>query len=290
MANARFEILQYHLSFLREELQGCYREDPAGDFDEIRERLEDITTALRSNPVDSEVSNRNLSVKMGKPLEAGSDKSVSFTSIPEWGEQLSPEYSPVKVEKEPFSLFSKFNCYTNFFKIFRSGELSSRSSLQSTGSNIDSTSPINHEQPSSGKFDKANIQQVSEDDSATIASRELALTTLRQNQLILSKLNRRQKPVTSTSSRSHLLSVFPFALPTEIPTPNNILLIFLFSANIILFLTLLVAIASALAAGLMADKERRMWLGGGETARVASVLLQEEGGFWERGWGVGAGG
>lgn len=38
-ANARFEILQNHLSFLREELQGCYREDSAGVFDEIRERL-----------------------------------------------------------------------------------------------------------------------------------------------------------------------------------------------------------------------------------------------------------
>lgn len=50
-ANARFEILQYHLSFLMEKLQGCYREDPAGVFDEIRERLEDIAAAIRSNPV-----------------------------------------------------------------------------------------------------------------------------------------------------------------------------------------------------------------------------------------------
>lgn len=40
-ANARLEILQYHLSFLRK-LQGCYREDSAGVFDEIRERLADI--------------------------------------------------------------------------------------------------------------------------------------------------------------------------------------------------------------------------------------------------------
>lgn len=31
-----------------------------------------------------------------------------------------------------------------------------------------------------------------------------------------------------------------------------------------------------------------MRLEGGETARMTSVLLQE-GGFWERGWGIGAG-
>lgn len=165
----------------------------------------------------------------------------------------------------------------------------SRSSPQSTGSNIDTTSPTDREQPCSEKIDNANIQQASEDHGATIASRELAVTTLRENQLILSKPNCRQKPVTQTSSRAHLLSVFPFALPTEIPTLNNIPLIFLYSANLVLFLTLLVAIASALAAGLMADRERRMWLEGGETARMASVLLQDEGGFWERGWGVGAG-
>lgn len=106
---------------------------------------------------------------------------------------------------------------------------------------------------------------------------------------MLSKLNCRQKPVTSTSSRAHLLSVFPFVLPTEIPTLNSIPLIFLYSANIVLFLTLPVAIASALTAGFMADRERRMRLEGGETARMTSVLLQEEGGFWERGWGIGAG-
>lgn len=168
MSNARFEILQYNLNFLREELQGCYREDPAGDFDEIRERLEDIATAIRSNPVGSEVSNRNLFVKKGKPSEAGPDKSVSFTS--EWGEHFSPEYSPVKFEKDPFSIFSKFNGYTNFFKISKSGEFSSRWSPQSTGSNIDTTSHTNQEQPSSGEFYIANTQQASGDDSATIAS------------------------------------------------------------------------------------------------------------------------
>ncbi len=273
-ANARFEILQYHLSFLKK-LQGCYREDSAGVFDEIRERLADIAAAIRSNPVGWEVSNRNLSVKVGKPTEAGPDKPASFNSIPEWGEHFFPEYSPVKVEKENLSVFSKFNCYTNFF--------TSRSSPQSTGSNIDTTSSTNHEQPSSEKIDNANIQQASEDHGATIASRELAVTTLRQNQLMLSKLNCRQKPVTSTSSRAHLLSVFPFVLRTEIPTLNNIPLIFLYSANIVLILTLPVAIASALTAGFMADRERRMWVEGGDTARMASVLLQEEGGFWERG-------
>ena len=99
-ANARFEILQYHLSFPREELQGCYREDSAGVFDEIRERLAGIAAAIRSNPVGSEVSNRNISVKVGKPTEPGPDKPISFASIPEWGEHFFPEYSPVKFEEE----------------------------------------------------------------------------------------------------------------------------------------------------------------------------------------------
>lgn len=47
--NALFEILQYHFSSLRDELQGCYREDPAGVFDEIRERLEDMAAAIRTS-------------------------------------------------------------------------------------------------------------------------------------------------------------------------------------------------------------------------------------------------
>lgn len=259
-------------------------------------RLEDIATAIRSNPVVSEVSNRNLSVKMGKPLEAGPDKSVAFTSIPEWGENtFLQSILPSKLKRTPFQYSANSIAIPTSSKLSKSGEVSSRSIPQSTGSNIDTRSlPIMNsplpENSTMRTFDNANIQQASEDDSATIVSRELALTTLRQNQLILSKLNRRQKPVTSTSSRSHILSVFPFALPTEIPTLNNIHLIFPYSASIVLFLTLLVAIVSALTARLMADKERRMWLESSETARMTSVLLQEEGGFWERGSGVGAGG
>lgn len=127
----------------------------------------------------------DLFVKVGKPLEARPEKSTSFTTIPEWGEQFSPEYSPAKFAKDNLS-FSKFNCYTHSLRIFKSGEISSRSSLQSTGSNTDTTSPTNHEQPSeqpsSAEFENANIQQSAKDDGATIASRELAVTTLRQNQ------------------------------------------------------------------------------------------------------------
>lgn len=66
--------------------------------------------------------------------------------------------------------------------------------------------------------------------------------------------------------------------------------IFLYTANTAIFLTLLVAIAWALATGLMAKRERGIWLEGGETARMASVLLGPKGGFWDKGWGVGAGG
>lgn len=286
-ANARFEILQHHFSFLREELQGCYHKDPAGVFDEIRERLEGIAAAIGSYPVGSEVSNKNSSVKVGKPPEAGPDRSVTFTSIPEWGEHFSLENAPVKVEKDNLSVFSKLNCYTRFLNIFKRGEYSSRSGPQSDGSNIDTTSLTNPQQTSS---DHANYQQASKDDGATIALRELARTTLRQNNLILSKLNRRQQPDTSTSSRSQRLSGFPFALQKEILPLKNIPLIFLCTANTVLFLALLVAIAWALAAGIMANRERKMWLENGETARMASVLLQPEGGFWEKAWGAGAGG
>lgn len=289
VANARFEILQYQFSSLREELQGCYCEDPAEAFNDIRERLEDIAAAIRSNIVASEVPNSNSSVKVEKPSEVWPEKLDSFIDIPEWEEYFAPENSPVKVEKDKLSVFSRLNFYTSFFNIFQSGEFFSRSSPQSTGSNIDTTSPAKPQQPSSQKSDNADNQQASEGAGATASVRELARQTLRQNKLILSTLNR-QPPVTSTSSRSHPPSFRPFAPPTEIPNLNRIPLILLYTANIVLFLTLLVAIAWALAAGLMANRERKMWLEGGETARMASVLLQPEGGFWEKGWGVGAGG
>lgn len=289
-ANARFEILQHHFSSLKEELQESYHEVPAGVFDEIRKKLEDIAAAISSYSFGSEISNRNSSMKVGKPSEAGPDRSGSFTSISEWGEQFSLENGPVKVEKDNLSGFSKFNCYTRFLNICKRGEYSFRSGSQSNGSNIDTTSLTNPQQTSSEKPDNANYQQAGKDDGATIALRGLARTTLRQNNLILSKLNRRQKPDTSTPSRSQRLSGFPFARQKEIPTLNNIPLIFLYTANTVLFLALLVAIAWALAAGLMANRERNMWLENGETARMASVLLQPEGGFWEKGWGAGAGG
>lgn len=287
--NARFEILQYHFSYLREELQECSREDPAGVFEGIKERLEAIAAAIKTNPVRLEHPNSKSSFNPGKPLEAGSSKSVSFTNLPERRDQFCPENSPVKAEKAILSVFSKLVSYTSFFGIFKKGESSPLANLRSTGSKTDTTSPTNPRQPSPKKCNKANTQKSPEENSATIALRELALTTLRQNNLILAKLNLRQSPLTSSSSCPHLQPVPP-SVPTENRTTNNIPLIILYTANILLFLTFLIAIAWALAAGLMADRERRMWLAGGETARIGSVILQPEGGFWEKGWGVGAGG
>lgn len=292
-ANARFEILQYHLSSLRKELEECYLQDSVGVFDDIRERLEDIAAAIRSNPVGREVPNRNCSITVANLREVRPTKSVSFTNIPQWREYFSTESSTVNAEKKAkLSLFSKLADYISFLPFFKRGECPVQSSLQSAGSNTETTSPTNPQEPPIEKSGNTHNQQASEDNGATIALRELASTTLHQNNLILSKLGYRQHPVAlrSTSSRSHPLSGFPFVPPTKTPSVNNISLILLYTANIALFLTFLVAIAWALAAGLMADRERRMWLQGGETARMASVLLQPEGGFWEKGWGVGAGG
>ena len=241
-ANARFEILEHHFSSLSEELQGYYREDPAGIFDEIRERLEDIATAIRTSPLGLEVIDRNSCIQGEKPSVAESSKSVSFTDFPERREDFSTENSP---EKADLSVFSKSANYASFER----DECSSQPNPQ---------------------------------------LRELARRNLRQQNLILSKLER-QQPVTSPPSRFRSLRIFPFVLPpTENRTISNIPLIFLYIANIVLFLTFLIAIAWALAAGFMADSERRMWQAGGETARVASVLLESEGGFWEKGWGPGA--
>lgn len=297
-ANVRFEILLYHFDShsLTKELQGCYREDPAGVLDEIREKLEDIAAAIRSsNPVvGADVPNRNSSVAVGKPCEARPTKSVSFTNLPEPRREhlFSTEMSRVKAEKAKMSVFSELIRYTSFLQyFFKRGQCSSQSSPQSAGSGTETTCPTNPQKPPFEKSDKANNnQQASEDDGAAIvALRELARTTLRQNHLILSKLKHRQQPVTSssTSSRSQPpLSVSPFVPPTEPPTISKIPLIFLYTANTVLFITFLVAIAWALAAGLMADREREMWLKGGETARMASLLLQPEGGFWEEGCGA----
>lgn len=292
-ANARFKILQYHVSSLKKELEEFYIKTPVGVFDDIRERLEDIAAAIRSNPVGSEVPNRNCSVTVGNPREVRPNKSVSFINIPQWREYFSTESSPVKAEKKAkLSIFSKMAGYTNFLQFFKRAGCSAQSSLQSAGSNTETTSPTNAQGPHFEKSESAHNQQASEANGGTIALRELANTTLHQNNLILSKLGYRQHPVTSrsTSSRSHSPSVSPFIPPTKTPTVNSMPLILLYTANIVLFLTFLLAIAWALAAGLMADRERRMWLQGGETARMASVLLQPDGGFWEKGWGVGAGG
>lgn len=188
--------------------------------------------------------------------------------------------------------FSKLAGYTSFLKIFSRGEFSSPSSTQSAGSNIETTSPTNPQKLPFEKSDIVHNQHALEDGrGVTITLRELARTTLRQHILILSKLSHRQHPVNihSTSSRSHPSFISPFVPPAGAPTVKNLSLIFLYTANIVLFLTFLVAIAWALAAGLMADRERKMWLEGGETARMASVLLEPEGGLWEKGWGFNAG-
>lgn len=247
-ANARFEILEHHFISLSEELQGCYREDPAGIFDEIRQRLEDIVTALRLSPIGPEVTDRNSSIQGEKPSEAESSKLLSFTDFPGRREDFSAEKSHEKID---LSVFSK----SAYFDSFERDECSSLTNPQ---------------------------------------LRELARRNLSQQKLILSKL-KDQEPVTSPPSRFRFLSPvrflspFRFVLPPlENRTISNIPLILLYIANIILFLTFLIAIAWALAAGFMADSERRMWQAGGETARVASVLLESEGGFWEKGWGPGA--
>ena len=44
----------------------------------------------------------NLSAKVGKPSEARPEKSVSFTTIPEWGKHFCPEHSPIKVERTTY--------------------------------------------------------------------------------------------------------------------------------------------------------------------------------------------
>lgn len=67
--NARLRILQYHFRSLRDELQGCYREDPARVFDEIRQRLEDIAAAIRASPIGLEVPDRNSSAKARKHIK-----------------------------------------------------------------------------------------------------------------------------------------------------------------------------------------------------------------------------
>lgn len=292
-ANARFEILQEHCSSLREELEECYLRGPVGVCEDVRERLEDIAAAIRSNQLGPEVPNRNCSVTVGNPSEVRPTKSVSFTNIPQWREYFPTETSPVIAgKKAKLSVFSKLAGYTSFFQFFKRGECSAQSSLQSAGSNTKTTSATNSQEPPFEKSDNAHNQQASEDNGGTIALRELANKTLHQNNLILSKLGYRRNPVMSrpTSFRSHPPSVSPFVTPTKTRNVKNIPLILLYTANIVLFLIFLVAIAWALAAGLMADRERRMWLQSGETARMASVLLQPEGGFWEKGWGPGAGG
>lgn len=241
-ANACFEILEHHFHSLSEELLGCYSEDPAGMFDENRERLEDKAAAIRTSPIGLEVTDRNLSIQRAKSSEAESSKSVSFTDFPERREDFSAENSP---EKADLPVFRKSAYYA------------------------------------SSERDECLSQPIPQ-------LRKLVRKVLRQHDLILSKLER-QQPVTSPPSSFRSLRIFPFVLPpTENQTISNIHLIFLYIANIFLFLTFLIAIAWALAAGFMADSERRMWLAGGETARVASVLLESEGGFWEKGWGPGA--
>lgn len=289
-ANARFETLQYQFSSLRKEFEECYCEDPAGVFDEIRERLEDVAAAIRSNPVGPEVVDRNSSVIVENRLETRPIKSLSFTKIAKWREHFYTKIFPVKAEKAKLSGFSKLVGYTSFLKFFRLDEFSSPSSTQSAGSNTETTSPTNPHRPPLEKSDIAHNQHALEDiRGVTITLQELARTTLRQHNLILSKLSHRQHPVNvhSTSSRSHPSFISPYVPPAGAPTVKNLSLIFLYTANIVLFLTFLVAIAWALAAGLMADRERKMWLEGGETARMASVLLEPEGGLWEKGWGLG---
>lgn len=293
-AIARFEILQYHFSSLREELEECYLQGPVGVFEDIRERLEDIAAAIRSNKVGSEFPNRNCSVAAGNPSEFRPTKSVSFTKTPQWREYFSTESFPVLIgKKAKLSVFNKLaGYYTRFFQCFKRSERSAQSSLQSAGSNTESISSTNPIETPFEKPDNAHNQQASKGSGATIALRELASTTLHQNNLILSKLGYRQNAAMarSTSTRSPPPFVSPFSPPTKTRTVKKVPLILLYTVNIVLFLALLVAIAWALVAGLMAESERRMWLQGGETARMASVLLQPEGGFWERGWGAGAGG
>lgn len=337
-ANARFEILQNNLSSLRRELEECYLQDPVG----IRERLEDIpAAAIRSNPVDQEVPNRNQSVTIGNPRELRPSKLVSSIGIPRWGEYFSTENSPViAVKKAKLSVFSRLAGYTSFSKrgessaesslqsagsntelttgptnhqeppfeksdqespfeksdnahLLQRGECSAESSLETAGSNNElTTGPTNHREPPFEKSDNAhNQQQASEDKCAAIALRELAAKTLHQNNLILSKLGHRcQQSVTSRSTSSRSRSQQPpsvpdpFVPPTKTSTTvSKIPLFILYTFNIILFLSFLVAITWAFATGIMAERERRMWLQGGETARLASVLLEPDGGFWEKG-------
>lgn len=287
--NARFEILQQHFSFLREELQGFYHENPAEVFEEVRERLKDIAAAVRTSPAGCEVLDRNFSVKGGKPSRAEPSKLVFFTNFPKRRVDFSPENSPVKADKANLSVFGRFARFTSFLKIFRRGESSSQSNLPSAESNNDTTGPTNPLNLSAEKFDLGDTRQAPEVIGTTTALRELARKSLRQHSLILSKLNR-QQPLIPSSSSSHPSPVSTFVPPTKNRVTYNIPLIFLYTANIVLFLIFLVTIAWALATGFMADSERRMWLAGGETARMVSALLEHEGGFWEKGWGPGAGG
>lgn len=286
-ANARFEILHYHFSSLRKELEECYLQDPVG----IREKLEDIAAAIRSNSVGQEVLNRNCSVTVENLGEIRLSKPVSSINTPQWREYFSTESCPVMaVKKAKLSVFSRLAGYISFFQFFKRVESSAESSLQSAGINTELiTGPTNRQEPPFEKSDNAHNQQAPVD---PIVLRELASISLHQNNLILSKLDHHQQSVTSrpASSRSHPQSVpDPFVPPTKTSTVSKIPLFTLYATNIILFLIFLVAIVWALAAGIMAERERRMWLQGGETARLASVLLQPEGGFWEKGWGAGAG-
>lgn len=220
----------------------------AGVIDDIRERLEDIVATIRTETTGLEVPDKNSSVKGKKSSEAEPSQTVSFTNFPKRREDFPPENSPVKAKKAKLSVLGRFVDYIGFSKILKTGESSSQPNSQ---------------------------------------LRALARTTLRQNNIIFSKLDRLQL-ASSSSSRSHPISASSFEPPPT--TANNIPLIFLYTANTVLFLAFLVAIAWALAAGFMADRERKMWLAGGETARAASVLLERGGGFWEKGWGPGAGG
>ncbi|MCJ1345365.1 hypothetical protein MMC31_003572, partial [Peltigera leucophlebia] len=250
-ANAQFEMLQYHFSSLRKELQGCYREDPAGVFEEIRERLEEIAAAVRTNPVGSGVPDRKPSVNGGKPSKTESSKLASFANFPQRRDDCS---SPVKAEKANLSVFSIFACFTNFLNIFKRGDSSSESNPQSTGSNTDttdSTNPLDLSNPLSLSATDSDIwdnRQTSAEIGSPIALRELARKTVRQNSLILSKLNR-QQPLISSSSTSHPPPISTLVPQTGSGTANSIPLIFLYTANIVLFLIFLVAIAWALAAG-----------------------------------------
>lgn len=202
------------------------------------ERLNDIAAAIRSNQVGPEVLNGNSSVTLGKPCEARPTRSVSFTNNPQGREHFSSEKSLVKAEKAKLSVFfSKLIHYTNFLKFLNRDECSSQSSLQSAGSNIATTSPNNPQKPPFEKSDTTDNQQASGGYGAIITLRKLERTALRQNNLILSKLNRRQQPVmlSSTSSRSHPPSVSPFVPPTGTPTVENFPLIILYTAIVVFF-------------------------------------------------------